>query len=214
MRLFTRRGFDWTKNYPAIAAAALKIRAQSFTLDGEAVVGGADGIAVFDALHRRSAVREAILQAFDLLELDGAELRPLPLVDRKTGLAGLLRRAPAGSGLGCVDAADESHRGDLQVPSSTGAVDRRGRWLADVNGWEHPIAHFHEGVDPTGRWSGTFQPARSGKARRFTDRARLSHERIIDHRAISLSALRCPCGVADRGERGQLCSGRSASDDD
>lgn len=74
MRLFTRRGFDWTKNYPAIAAAALKIRAQSFTLDGEAVVGGADGIAVFDALHRRSAVREAILQAFDLLELDGAGL--------------------------------------------------------------------------------------------------------------------------------------------
>ena len=34
MRLFTRRGCDWSERYPAIAAAALKVRAQSFTLDG------------------------------------------------------------------------------------------------------------------------------------------------------------------------------------
>jgi bifunctional non-homologous end joining protein LigD len=77
-------------------AAALKIRVQSFTLDGEAVVCGADGIAIFDALHRRGTVPEAILQAFDLLERAGADLRPLPLADRKTHLTRLLRRAPAG----------------------------------------------------------------------------------------------------------------------
>ena len=69
VRLFTRRGFDWTERYPAIAAAALKVRSHSFTLDGEAVVCGSDGIAIFNALHRRGTVREAILQAFDLLEL-------------------------------------------------------------------------------------------------------------------------------------------------
>jgi bifunctional non-homologous end joining protein LigD len=94
--LFTRRGYDWTERYPAIAAAAAKVRAQSFTLDGEAVVCGADGIAVFDTLHRRGTVREAILQAFDLLELDGADLRSLPLAERKARLARLLRRPPAG----------------------------------------------------------------------------------------------------------------------
>src|SRR5271169_2083837 len=67
VRLFTRRGYDWTDRYPAIAAAAAKLRARSFTLDGEAVVCGGDGIAVFEGIHRRGTVSEAILHAFDLL---------------------------------------------------------------------------------------------------------------------------------------------------
>ena len=54
VRLFTRRGYDWTDRYPAIASAASKLPARSFTLDEEAVVCGADGIAVFEALHRRA----------------------------------------------------------------------------------------------------------------------------------------------------------------
>jgi bifunctional non-homologous end joining protein LigD len=65
VRLFTRRGYDWTDRYPAIAAAAAKLKAKSFTLDGEAVVCGEDGVAIFDALHRRGTVRAAIIQAFD-----------------------------------------------------------------------------------------------------------------------------------------------------
>jgi bifunctional non-homologous end joining protein LigD len=52
VRLFTRRGCGWTDRYPTIAAAAGKLRARSFTMEGEAVVVGADGIAVFDALDR------------------------------------------------------------------------------------------------------------------------------------------------------------------
>jgi bifunctional non-homologous end joining protein LigD len=96
VRLFTRRGFDWTDRYPAIAQAAARLRAMSFTLDGEAVVCGADGVAIFDALHRHGTVREAILQAFDLLELNGADLRPMSLGERKARLAKLLRRGPPG----------------------------------------------------------------------------------------------------------------------
>jgi bifunctional non-homologous end joining protein LigD len=87
VRLFTRRGHDWTNRYPAIAGAAPKLRARSFTLDGEAVVCGADGVAVFDALHRRRNASDAILFAFDLIELDGEDFRPLPLGKRKAGLA-------------------------------------------------------------------------------------------------------------------------------
>jgi bifunctional non-homologous end joining protein LigD len=49
VRLFTRRGHDWTDRYPAIAAAAGKLRARSFNIDGEAVVTGTDGVAVLDA---------------------------------------------------------------------------------------------------------------------------------------------------------------------
>jgi bifunctional non-homologous end joining protein LigD len=70
VRLFTRKGYDWSDRYPAIAASAMKLRARSFTLDGEACVCGPDGVAAFDALHRRGTVREAMLYAFDLLELD------------------------------------------------------------------------------------------------------------------------------------------------
>jgi bifunctional non-homologous end joining protein LigD len=75
VRLFTRRGYDWSARYPAIVAIAGKLRATSFTLDGEAVVCGPDGVAVFDALHRHGTVSEAMLYAFDLLELNGEDLR-------------------------------------------------------------------------------------------------------------------------------------------
>jgi ATP-dependent DNA ligase len=61
VRLFTRRGCDWTDRYPAIAHAAAKLRAKSFTIDGEAAVCGPDGVAVFDALHRRHEATDAPL---------------------------------------------------------------------------------------------------------------------------------------------------------
>jgi bifunctional non-homologous end joining protein LigD len=96
VRLFTRKGYDWSDRYPAIAVTAMKLRAQSFTLDGEACVCGPDGVAVFDALHRRGTVREAMLYAFDLLELDGEDLRGLPLSDRKKRLARLVGRRTLG----------------------------------------------------------------------------------------------------------------------
>src|ERR1700727_3622035 len=64
VRLFTRRGFDWTDRYPAIVRTALELPAKSCTLDGEAVVCGGDGIAVFEDLHRRGVVTDAMLYAF------------------------------------------------------------------------------------------------------------------------------------------------------
>jgi bifunctional non-homologous end joining protein LigD len=63
VRLFTRRGYDWTDRYPAIALAAAKLRARSFTIDGEAAVVGSDGIATFEALHRRYKAADAMLYA-------------------------------------------------------------------------------------------------------------------------------------------------------
>jgi bifunctional non-homologous end joining protein LigD len=96
VRLFTRKGYDWSDRYPAIAVTAMKLRATSFTLDGEAVVCGPDGVAIFDALHRRGTVSEAMLYAFDLLELDGEDLRSLPLGGRKKRLARLLGRRRVG----------------------------------------------------------------------------------------------------------------------
>jgi bifunctional non-homologous end joining protein LigD len=96
VRLFTRQGYDWTDRYPSIARAAAKLRARSFTIDGEAAVCGPDGIAVFDALHQRGTVTEAMLFAFDLLELDGVDYRPLSLRERKLRLSHLVDRRLAG----------------------------------------------------------------------------------------------------------------------
>jgi hypothetical protein len=53
-------------------------------------------VAIFDALHRHGTVRAAILQTFDLLELNGEDLRPLMLGKHKARLAKFLARAPRG----------------------------------------------------------------------------------------------------------------------
>jgi ATP-dependent DNA ligase len=59
-------------------------------------VCGPNGIAVFDALQRRGTVTEAMLFAFDLLELDGVDYRPLPLSEREGRLARLVDRRLTG----------------------------------------------------------------------------------------------------------------------
>jgi ATP-dependent DNA ligase len=59
-----------------------------FTLDGEAVVVGHDGVAVFDALHRRHKASEALLYAFDLLEHDGRTCSPGHSVTARRGRRG------------------------------------------------------------------------------------------------------------------------------
>jgi bifunctional non-homologous end joining protein LigD len=96
VRLFSRNGHDWTDRYPWIVEAALKNRIKQFVIDGEAVVLGIDGIPDFNALHSRRHDEEAQLYAFDIIALDGEDLRPLPLGLRKTNLARLLSRRPDG----------------------------------------------------------------------------------------------------------------------
>ncbi|MEY9227728.1 bifunctional non-homologous end joining protein LigD [Bradyrhizobium japonicum] len=92
VRLFTRNGHDWTERYPRIVEAALRLRATSFVIDGEAVLLGADGISDFNGLHSRKRDSEVQLYSFDVLVADGEDLRKLPLSLRKTNLARLLAR--------------------------------------------------------------------------------------------------------------------------
>jgi bifunctional non-homologous end joining protein LigD len=96
VRLFPRRGYDWTDRYSVIASTAGKLRPRSFTIDGEAVVNGPDGIAVLNALHRRRRATDAMLCAFDLTEFNGEDLRSLPLGERKAKLEKLLGGSYAG----------------------------------------------------------------------------------------------------------------------
>jgi hypothetical protein len=96
VRLYSRNAYDWTARLPAIAGAAERIEANSFTIDGEAVVVGPDGLSRFEELPRREAAHKAILYAFDLIEHDGEDPRDRPFLDRKAALARLLRNIEAG----------------------------------------------------------------------------------------------------------------------
>ena len=96
VRLFSRNGYDWTDRYPWTVEAALKNRIKQFVIDGEAVVLGVDGVPDFNALDSRKHDEELQLYTFDILALDGEDLRPLPLSLRKTNLARLLARRPDG----------------------------------------------------------------------------------------------------------------------
>jgi bifunctional non-homologous end joining protein LigD len=96
VRLFTRNGCDWTERFPVIAAAAARLKAQSFIIDGEATVIGSDGLSRFDDLRRRESARTAILYAFDLIERDTEDMRVLTFLDRKGALAQLLASSNAG----------------------------------------------------------------------------------------------------------------------
>jgi bifunctional non-homologous end joining protein LigD len=96
VRLLTRNGHDWSGRYPWIVESALKNRAKQFVIDGEAVVLGVDGVSDFDALYSGRHNEEVQLYAFDILALDGDDLRKLPLSMRKTNLARLLARRPDG----------------------------------------------------------------------------------------------------------------------
>ena len=96
VRLITRGGYDWTKRFPWIAEAALKNRRSQFVIDGEAVILGVDGKSDFIALHSRKQNHEVQLCAFDVLAVDGDDLRDLPLSMRKANLEQLLRGRPDG----------------------------------------------------------------------------------------------------------------------
>jgi ATP-dependent DNA ligase len=82
--------------YPRIVEAALKNRQKRFVVDGEAIVCGVDGYSDFNALHSNKCNEEVELLAFDILALDGDDLRKLPLSMRKANLQRLLARRPDG----------------------------------------------------------------------------------------------------------------------
>jgi ATP-dependent DNA ligase len=92
VRLFTRNGHDWSDRFPLIAEAALRNRNSSFVLDGEAVLLDVNGRSDFTGLHSRRHDAEVQFYAFDILSLDGEDLRKLPLSMRKTNLSRLLAR--------------------------------------------------------------------------------------------------------------------------
>src|SRR4029077_12917252 len=91
VRLFSRNGYNFADRFPLIAEAVEALPVRSCVVDGEAVVCDGDGLAVFDLIRGHATNARAILCAFDLLEVNGEDIRREPIEDRKGRLAGLLR---------------------------------------------------------------------------------------------------------------------------
>jgi bifunctional non-homologous end joining protein LigD len=96
VRLYSRPGNDLTKRFPLIVEAIAALRSRTIILDGEAVALDDDGRSNFDRLRHRRHDEAVFLYAFDLIELNGDDLRRDPLDVRKATLASLLRGARAG----------------------------------------------------------------------------------------------------------------------
>jgi ATP-dependent DNA ligase len=93
VRVFSRRGHDWTDRVPRIVEALKALRVKSVTIDGEGVVCRPDGVSDFDLLRAavgRLGSRDAFLYVFDVLEINGTDLRPDAWEERRK----VLVRAP------------------------------------------------------------------------------------------------------------------------
>lgn len=96
VRIYSRRGADFTLRFPRIVEAVRKLKVKSVSLDGEGIVYDQNGMPSFDLIHSKQYDREVSLVAFDLLELNGKDYRKLRLSDRKLKLAMLLADAKDG----------------------------------------------------------------------------------------------------------------------
>lgn len=92
IKVFTRRGHDWTKRFRKIAEDAWHINVGSAIVDGEVVVPSENGTTDFSVLQNELKGRSTkiVLVAFDLLYLNGYDLRKLSLIERKRHLKKLI----------------------------------------------------------------------------------------------------------------------------
>ena len=91
-RLVTRNGLDWTNRLPALARTLAGLNVQTAVLDGELVALRSDGVPSFPELQMALSEQrdgQLFFYLFDLLYLNGWDLRPCRLIDRKAALAKL-----------------------------------------------------------------------------------------------------------------------------
>ncbi|MCV3209587.1 ATP-dependent DNA ligase [Mesorhizobium sp. YC-39] len=92
VRIFTRRGLDWTAKYRDLAAAAGALDVESAIIDGEIIVLNNAGLSDFRELRKAITGRQHDLYfvAFDVLHLNGHDLRDMALDERREILAGII----------------------------------------------------------------------------------------------------------------------------
>jgi bifunctional non-homologous end joining protein LigD len=150
VRLLSRRNKDLTADYPAVRSAVVRIRAEEAILDGEIVAVGEHGRPSFQALQYRTAHQASIAYyAFDLLQVNGADIMGRPLEERKARL----REVVAGSGVLLSDA----------LPGDADSVTEAVRRL----GLEGVVAKRKASLYEPGRRSGAWVKLKLDKQQEF-----------------------------------------------
>jgi bifunctional non-homologous end joining protein LigD len=96
VRLYSRPGNDLTRRFPLIVETLARLRSHSCIIDGEAVACDDNGVASSDLIRRHRNNDRAFLYAFDLIELNGDDMRRDPLEVRKATLASIAAKASPG----------------------------------------------------------------------------------------------------------------------
>ena len=96
MKLYSRPGNDFTYRFPLIVETLARLRSRSCIIDGEAVACDENGVALFNRVRHRRHDESIFLYAFDLIELNGDDLRRDPLEGRKATLEMVLAKAGVG----------------------------------------------------------------------------------------------------------------------
>ena len=150
VRVFSRRGNDLSRDYPAVVAGVAGVRAKSAVLDGEIVAFDEQGRPSFQQLQHRAASSAAIRYfVFDLLHLDGEDLTAQPLEERRRRLATLVQGAR-------VEYSDEL----------TGTPDQIVRAVAQV-GLEGVVAKRRDSRYEPGKRSGLWQKFKVPRRQEF-----------------------------------------------
>jgi len=92
VRIYSRRGADFTARFPRIVEAIRRLKVRSALIDGEGVVFNDKGMPSFNMIHSKQHDHAVSLVAFDLIELNGEDVRAAGLLDRKGRLARLVAK--------------------------------------------------------------------------------------------------------------------------
>src|SRR5947207_4991763 len=135
VRLYSRPGNDLTYRFPLIVESMARLRPRSCIIDGEAVCCGDDGVPSFDRVRYRRHDASVFLYAFDLIELNGDDLRRDRLEVRKATLASVLARA--GHGLWFNDHLEDDGPTVFKHAASSGSK------ASSASGSTRPIGAAH-----------------------------------------------------------------------
>ena len=127
VRLYSRPGNDLTHRFPLIVEALSPLRSRSCIIDGEAVACDDNGVASFDLIRHHRANERIFLYAFDLIELNGDDLRRDPLEVRKATLASIVARPAPASGSMSISRATARPFSPTRASSASKALSRNAR---------------------------------------------------------------------------------------
>src|SRR6266849_10551972 len=173
VKVFTRRGNDWTNRFRKIAADAWNMNAGSAIIDGEVVVPTANGTTDFSLLQNelKGRSKKIVMIAFDLLYLNGYDLRSLPLFERKA----LLRKIVSKTDIQFSESFEIDGREMYKHACKTGLEGvvskvRDSRYVSGrVNDWTKKTCAQRETLAIAGfaldggKWDGIYLGRREGK---------------------------------------------------